>query len=146
MNYFKVLIFFLLSGFLNSTLSKPPESENQKKYGVYYQEMTSKRMTLEEFAELKKKADEYMKKESSAAQLFDDIAYTFVVKVIFFVMTALSVMYLAIKGIYLPKKELDLSVLIVFVSSFVFLGFFESVIYSISIYVLIRIFYFYRRI
>ena len=146
MNYFKVFLFFLLSGFLNSTLSKPPESDNQKEYGVYYQEMTSKRMSLEEFAELKKRADEYMKKEHSAAKLFDDIAYTFVVKVIFFLMTAISVIYLAIKGIYLPKKELNLSILIVFVSSFVFLGFFESAIYAISIYIFNRMFYFYRRI
>ena len=146
MNYFKVLILFLLSGFLNSTLSKPPESDNQKEYAIYYQEMANKRMSLEEFAELKKRSDEYMKKESSAAQLFDDIAYTFVVKVIFFVMTVVSVMYLAIKGIYFPKKELNLSILIVFASSFVFLGFFESAIYAISIYILNRLFYFYRRI
>lgn len=144
MRVLKVFLMFLFLGLVNDHISKTEQSENNKEYSIFYEEMSKKRMTRSEFDELVKRSDKYLKNESSYNQLSNNVTHKVYVKTAFYIGMTTVLIVLFFKGLFPPKQFLYPYTVSVFFGSFVFLSVYESILYCFTVYILMKIYYFFK--
>lgn len=125
-----ICLIALFTAYTNYIISKPPEDPVSKKYVDEYNALKDKLLSQEEFENLRKKENEYLKERVENNHLEKSVEHIFLAK--YFLIPIISIIWWIIGfkfGLSRARNAYIATVLMYFIMK-VFLGYIEPLIYS----------------